>query len=137
MTKLAAPVVTRLLNPPYPPSLPFFPVPRPLPCRVPPPHLSPFVDHKEEGYLPDYAATIQRLKSAAAVASEGGTAGGLLEWEGARERRVEEDGTMVAAARFEEDEEKVEAARLKQVGGMQEVPYCEMNKWMSRCSDDH
>ena len=91
------------------------PIPPPAPFSVPPPHLSPFVDHKEEGYLPDYAATIQRLKSAAAVAREGGTSGGLLEWEGARERRVEEDGTMVAAARFEEDEEKAEEARLKQV----------------------
>ncbi|TXG49248.1 hypothetical protein EZV62_025123 [Acer yangbiense] len=33
--------------------------------RVPPPHLSPFIDNEEEGYVPDYAETIKRLKAAA------------------------------------------------------------------------
>lgn len=33
--------------------------------RVPPPHLSPFVNNEEEGYVPDYAETIKRLKAAA------------------------------------------------------------------------
>ncbi|CAH9104634.1 unnamed protein product [Cuscuta epithymum] len=33
--------------------------------RVPPPHLSPFVDNETEGYMPEYAETIKRICTAA------------------------------------------------------------------------
>lgn len=35
-----------------------------LSYRVPPPHLSPFVDNDEEGHMPDYAVTIKAYQAA-------------------------------------------------------------------------
>ncbi|KNA25547.1 hypothetical protein SOVF_005830 [Spinacia oleracea] len=35
--------------------------------RVPPPHLSPFVDNEAEGYIPDYAQKIKQLQDAARI----------------------------------------------------------------------
>lgn len=33
------------------------------PGLVPPPHLSPFVDAEEEGYVPDYLATLRKMQA--------------------------------------------------------------------------
>lgn len=38
------------------------------PGRKPPPHLSPFLDYAEEGYVPDYAQSLLRLQESAAAA---------------------------------------------------------------------
>lgn len=32
------------------------------PGKVPPPHLSPFVDNDQEGYTPDWANTVRQLQ---------------------------------------------------------------------------
>jgi len=40
--------------------------------RAPPPHLSPFVNNEEEGYKPDYALVIERLKAASAAQQQQG-----------------------------------------------------------------
>lgn len=46
------------------------------PGRLPPPHLSPFVNNEEEGYTPDYANVIKSLQSAAEVARGRGLGSG-------------------------------------------------------------
>lgn len=33
------------------------------PGVIPPPHLSPFVDAEEEGYVPDYLATLRKMQA--------------------------------------------------------------------------
>ncbi|GAX74298.1 hypothetical protein CEUSTIGMA_g1747.t1 [Chlamydomonas eustigma] len=39
-----------------------------IPGKVPPPHLSPFVNDDEEGYTPDFAVTVKKLQEAAKAA---------------------------------------------------------------------
>lgn len=37
------------------------------PGKAPPPHLSPFVDNDDEGYVPEYAAVIRRMQVSSCV----------------------------------------------------------------------
>lgn len=69
------------------------------PGKVPPPHLSPFVDNEEEGYTPDFAVTIQKLQEAARKAREGAGVDGLT-----GDRFVGEDEETELITRVEDDE---------------------------------
>lgn len=51
---------------------------RPMPCRAPPPHLSPFVAEEEEGYMPEYGRQLKQLQEAARAARKR-RAGALIE----------------------------------------------------------
>lgn len=44
------------------------------PGKVPPPHLSPFVNDEEEGYTPDFAKVVKKLQQQAAAARKQGLA---------------------------------------------------------------
>ncbi|GJP86332.1 hypothetical protein CLOP_g16367 [Closterium sp. NIES-67] len=114
------------------------------PGLVPPPHLSPFVNHEEEGYLPDYAAAIQRLKEAAAArdaATHKGTMGGmlggggapLLELEGAHEVRMSGEGSVAVGGG--EDEVKAEeaamAAKIAEVAAEEKAYAADLAKELS------
>lgn len=89
-----------------------------LPCaeygpgNVPPPHLSPFVNHDEEGYVPEYAKALEELRN-----SEAGQVAALPGTEGLE---VEEVDPKVEAALRQED--IAAAAKLAQVEA-QELEY--------------
>ena len=72
------------------------------PGKPPPPHLSPFVNAEDEGYTPDYQATLQRLQAQAKAAREGRSLADVSE---------EEAGTRLLTAREEAEEEERAHAR--------------------------
>lgn len=74
--------------------------------KVPPPHLSPFINNEEEGYTPDFAATVARLQDAARAARL--RAAGALLPEGGFLGDTEAEAGEAAAAAAEEDLEAVE-----------------------------
>jgi pescadillo protein len=84
-----------------------------VPSRSLPPHLSPFVDNEAEGYLPEYAEQIQRLRDA-----HQGSFGGVLPLPGGAEETLEEGAAAKAAAERGEDlaaaAKAAEVARLEQ-----------------------
>ena len=71
------------------------------PGKPPPPHLSPFVNAEDEGYTPDYQATLQRLQAQAKAAREGRSLADVSE----------EAGTRLLTAREEAEEEERAHAR--------------------------
>jgi pescadillo len=92
-----------------------------------PPHLSPWVDHDEEGYKPKYAEEIEKMKNGEAISSEMETepAGQLVEKAADRETVNVETATVDEAMedsdseQSEEEDEattkaKQEKARIKQ-----------------------
>ncbi|CAG9463168.1 unnamed protein product [Pedinophyceae sp. YPF-701] len=68
------------------------------PGRVPPPHLSPFVDDEEEGYVPDHARVMKKLQQVAAAARRQGLTaeGGFVDDEAAED--AAEDAAAAGAA---------------------------------------
>ena len=67
-------------------------------CRVPPPHLSPFVNHTEEGYVPEYAKVLEQLKEGEEeIAGESSTLPGGDELETANDLKLREEDRAAAS----------------------------------------
>eukprot|EP00897_Mesotaenium_endlicherianum_P009095 jgi/Mesen1/8213/ME000442S07493 len=91
------------------------------PGLIPPPHLSPFVDNEVEGYVPEYADTIKRLKEnaqAAAAGGLGGDNGAFLALPGGEEAQAELEASAERVAR---SEEAAAAARLAEVAAQERL----------------
>ena len=82
------------------------------PGKPPPPHLSPFVNAEDEGYTPDYQATLQRLQAQAKAAREGRSLADVSEEAGTR---------LLTATEEAEEEEKEHTRDLERE--MKGIPY--------------
>ena len=72
------------------------------PGRPPPPHLSPFVDPEEDGYTPDFAKVVEKLKRAAERSVVGGSAPADPEPDaGAFVKATREEEEAEAAAQYQ------------------------------------
>lgn len=95
------------------------------PGQALPPHLSPFVNEDEEGYVPEYGQQLKELREAALAAKrassqkEGGGGGGLLGSGGEEGFVGEKKGVKIGGGNDDgEAEEAVYAAELaKELGG--------------------
>eukprot|EP00898_Chlorokybus_atmophyticus_P005915 jgi/Chlat1/6324/Chrsp44S05895 len=85
-----------------------------LPGCVPPPHLSPFINDEDEGYTPDYAETVRRLRSGAEAV--GAVTGAVVPVEDA------EDNLATATAAMDKSEELAVAAQQAELAA-QETKY--------------